>query len=81
MWYYGWLLLSLAFATLCAAVSIRYVVKKQEDLAGTLDMFAQREEALGPVYYLRRYTSANSSVFLKIARRCVCYPLSKLYII
>ncbi|KAI8889478.1 hypothetical protein K501DRAFT_316011 [Backusella circina FSU 941] len=75
MWYYGWLLLSLTFATLCAAVSIRYVVKKQEDLADTLDMFAQREKALEPVYYLRRYTSANNSVFLKIARRCVCYPL------
>ncbi|KAI8880663.1 hypothetical protein K501DRAFT_301840 [Backusella circina FSU 941] len=80
MWYYGWLMLSLVFAATCAFLSIRYVVKNQKNLAGVLNMFAQRErEEVVNAQGFRRYNPTNTNVFLKIARRCVCYPLVPLF--
>jgi hypothetical protein len=76
MWYYSWLLLSLAFATGCAILSIRYVMSNQRNLAGVLNMFAQRErEEMANEPGFRRYNPSSGNVSLKIARRCVCYPL------
>jgi hypothetical protein len=79
MWYYGFLLFSLVFAATCAAISIRFVVKKQENFSGALDMFTRRERKdLTAMAIIQKYTNNNTDVFQKIARRCVCYPLGKL---
>lgn len=78
MWYYGWLLFSLVFAALCAAISIRFVLRKQENFASTLDMYSRRNKPeASTLNTLKRYANNNSDVFQKIAQRCVCYPLSK----
>jgi hypothetical protein len=82
MWYYGWLLFSLVFAALCAAISIRFVIKKQENAACTLDMHSRRNKPEANKFNtLKRYSNNNTDVFQKIARRCVCYPLSKFFIL
>lgn len=78
MWYYGWLLFSLVFAALCAAISIRFVMKRQDNFAGTLDMFTRRNDAeRTQINTLKKYTNSNTDIFTKIARRCICYPLGK----
>lgn len=76
MWYYGWLMFSSVFAALCAAISIRFVVKKQENFKGALDMFTRRSQKdMYTMAILKKYTTGNTDVFQKIARRCICYPL------
>ncbi|KAG2233664.1 hypothetical protein BDF21DRAFT_497525 [Thamnidium elegans] len=76
MWYYGWILFSLAFAALCAAISIRFVMKKQDNFAGTLDMFTRRSKIeMSQINTLKVYANNNTDIFTKIARRCICYPL------
>lgn len=78
MWYYAWLLFSSVFAALCAAISIRFVVKKQENFNGALDMFTKRNQKdLHTMAIIKRYAVDNTDVFQKIARRCICYPLGK----
>lgn len=80
MWYYGWLLFSLVFAAFCAAISIRFVMKKQDNFAGTLDMFTQRNHIeRSQLNMLKKYTNNNTDIFTKIAIRCICYPLGKVY--
>ncbi|GAN07226.1 hypothetical protein MAM1_0153c06719 [Mucor ambiguus] len=76
MWYYAWLLFSSVFAALCAAISIRFVVKKQENFNGALDMFTKRNQKdLHTMAIIKRYAADNTDVFQKIARRCICYPI------
>ncbi|KAL9543230.1 hypothetical protein MBANPS3_008209 [Mucor bainieri] len=76
MWYYAWLLFSSVFAALCAAISIRFVVKKQENFNGALDMFTKRNQKdLHTMAIIKRYAVDNTDVFQKIARRCICYPI------
>lgn len=76
MCYYGVLLFSLVFAATCAAVSIRFVVKKQENFSGALDMFTRRDQKdVTTMATIRKYTNNNTDVFQRIARRCICYPL------
>ncbi|KAK4510490.1 uncharacterized protein ATC70_004920 [Mucor velutinosus] len=76
MWYYAWLLFSSVFAALCAAISIRFVVKKQENFNGALDMFTKRNQKdLHTMAVIKRYAADNTDVFQKIARRCICYPI------
>ncbi|KAI7884132.1 uncharacterized protein EV154DRAFT_605898 [Mucor mucedo] len=76
MWYYGWLLFSLVFAAFCAAISIRFVMKKQDNFAGTLDMFTRRNHVeRSQLNTLKKYTNNNTDIFTKIAIRCICYPL------
>ncbi|KAI9342690.1 hypothetical protein BD770DRAFT_414564 [Pilaira anomala] len=76
MWYYGWLLFSLAFAAICAGISIRFVLRKQDNFAGTLDMFTRRSRSeVSQLNALRKYSNSNTDIFTKIARRCICYPL------
>ncbi|GAA5795399.1 hypothetical protein HPULCUR_000755 [Helicostylum pulchrum] len=76
MWYYGWILFSLAFAAICAAISIRFVMKRQDNFAGTLDMFTRRSKIeMSQINTLKIYANNNTDIFTKIARRCICYPL------
>ncbi|EPB81131.1 hypothetical protein HMPREF1544_12170 [Mucor circinelloides 1006PhL] len=76
MWYYAWLLFSSVFAALCAAISIRFVVKKQENFNGALDMFTKRNQKdIHTMAIIKRYAADNTDVFQKIARRCICYPI------
>lgn len=82
MWYYGWLLFSLAFAAICAGISIRFVLKKQDNFAGTLDMFTRRSRTeVSQLNTLKKYSNSNTDIFTKIARRCICYPLGKLFLV
>lgn len=76
MWYYAWLLFSSVFAAFCAAISIRFVVKKQENFNGALDMFTKKNQKdLHTMAIIKKYAADNTDVFQKIARRCICYPL------
>lgn len=80
MWYYGWILFSLAFAAICAAISIRFVMKKQDNFAGTLDMFTRRSKVeMSQINILKKYANNNTDIFTKIARRCICYPLGNFF--
>ncbi|GAA5810968.1 hypothetical protein MFLAVUS_004397 [Mucor flavus] len=70
MWYYGWILFSLAFAAICAAISIRFVMKRQDNFAGTLDMFKRRSKIeMSQINTLKIYANNNTDIFTKIARR------------
>ncbi|KAI8987619.1 hypothetical protein BDF20DRAFT_279070 [Mycotypha africana] len=77
LWYYSWLLFSLAFAAVCAIVSIKFIRKRHENFAGAMDMFTSKASKKDQVTMaiLRRYANDNTDVFRKIAKRCVCYPL------
>lgn len=79
MWYYAWLLFSSVFAAFCAAISIRFVVKKQENFNGALDMFTKKNQKdLHTMAIIKKYAVDNTDVFQKIARRCICYPLGNI---
>lgn len=70
---------SSVFAACCAIISLAFVVKKQGNFAGTLDMFSLRDKAqLSKIKNLKRYSKNNTDVFKKIAKRCILYPLGKL---
>ncbi|KAI8334914.1 hypothetical protein EDC96DRAFT_568531 [Choanephora cucurbitarum] len=76
MWYYGCLLFSLLFAAICAAISIRFVVKKQQNYTSALNMRPRRNQKdVESVVVLRKYMDKNIDVFQRIALRCICYPL------
>ncbi|KAI9486683.1 MAG: hypothetical protein EXX96DRAFT_604784 [Benjaminiella poitrasii] len=77
LWYYSWLLLSLFSAASCAAISIRFVIKKQKNFSGTLDMFTRRQDPkeITAMTIIRKYANNNTDIFHKIAVRCICYPL------
>lgn len=82
MWYYGWILFSLAFAAICAAISIRFVMKRQDNFAGTLDMFKRRSKMeMSQINTLKIYANNNTDIFTKIARRCICYPLGNFFLL
>jgi hypothetical protein len=78
MWYYGWLMFALLFAAICAAISIRFIVQKQKNFVGSLNIFSQRKRDPRKTNMLNRNSSNNTDVFRKIAYRCVCYPLGKI---
>ncbi|OBZ83064.1 hypothetical protein A0J61_08887 [Choanephora cucurbitarum] len=80
MWYYGCLLFSLLFAAICAAISIRFVVKKQQNYTSALNMRPRRNQKdVESVVVLRKYMDKNIDVFQRIALRCICYPLVPLF--
>lgn len=66
---------SLVFAAICAAVSIRYVARKQKNFTGALNIFARRKKDIHTMTMLKKYANNDTDIFRRIARRCVCYPL------
>ncbi|KAI7898766.1 uncharacterized protein BX663DRAFT_546135, partial [Cokeromyces recurvatus] len=78
LWYYSWLLFSLGIAALCTAISIRFVIKKQKNFNGALDIFTQRKRntnEISTAAIIKKYAANNTNIFQKIALRCIFYPL------
>lgn len=76
LWYYCWLMFSSVFAAFCAVISLAFVLKKQGNLTGSLDVFSLRDkDQASKIQKLKYYSKNNTDVFKKIAKRCVLYPL------
>lgn len=67
----------MVFAVIVAAVSIVFVVKARGNFASILDMQTRRTDANICSTYITQKHKRTTSVFQKIAIRCICYPLGK----
>lgn len=65
----------MVFAVIVAAVSIVFVVKARGNFASILDMQTRRTDANICSTYITQKHKRTTSVFQKIAIRCICYPL------
>lgn len=69
---------SSVFAAFCAVISLAFVLKKQGNLTGSLDVFSLRDkDQASKIQKLKYYSKNNTDVFKKIAKRCVLYPLGE----
>lgn len=76
MYYYGWVMFSIVIAALFAAISIRFVGKRQRNFTSVLNIFSNNKKDGSSIALIRKYTK-DTDVFLKIAKRCTLYSLSK----
>lgn len=76
MYYYAWIMFSVVIAAAFAAISLRYIGRRQENFGNVLNIFSNNKKDGSSIALIRKYTK-DIDVFHKIAKRCVFYSLSK----